>query len=171
MDPEMKGHVDQVVEDLDVSLQPAEDSGLGATPLLDETDYKYGSQDEPSYKDTAFSDYQEDYTQPEAVNCGIARIEVAMHDQLTHSNSLTLNVSSCYEDLQRIKVSCQILHFLLSIFTEKYFMSVNMVLICGVITSWTHSTFITSSVYNVFPLFLTILYCMSRKQLLNLYKD
>ena len=40
MDPEVKDHVVEVVEDLDAPLQPAEDIGFGTTPMLDESDYK-----------------------------------------------------------------------------------------------------------------------------------
>ena len=106
MEPEVQLHVDQVVSQLQQPPAPSENASpvLGSTPCKDEATpggdamfQNFASQDDTGYGTSSGYDYSDSYSAPDPTSCGVARIEVAMHDALA-------SISAISKDLQQVKV-------------------------------------------------------------------
>ena len=98
MEPEVQLHVDQVVSQLQQPPGPSETASpvLGSTPCKDESTpggdamfQNFASQDDTGYGTSSGYDYPDSYSAPDATSCGVARIEVAMHDALASISAIS----------------------------------------------------------------------------------
>ena len=106
MEPEVQLHVDQVVSQLQQPPGPSENASpvLGSTPCKDESTpggdamfQNFASQDDTGYGTSSGYDYSDSYSAPDPTSCGVARIEVAMHDALASISAISIRVPPVYE--------------------------------------------------------------------------